>query len=127
MSEQTIELKLSLEQANVVAGSLGKVAYEEVSELINKLQEQAGPQVDKINAAVNEAIEGIEEDEAKQEAASAVDRTIELALSMDEVNAALQAMGQQPYVQVASTIQLVMEQGRPQAEAIAAEAEEAAE
>lgn len=120
MSEQTIELKLVLEQANVIAGSLGKVAYEEVADLITNLQEQAAPQVEAVQAAVAEAVEGIEEDEAKQEAAAAVDRTITLNLTTAETNTALQAMGQMPYVQVAATIQEVMAQGRPQAEAIEA-------
>lgn len=120
MSEQTIELKLPLEQANVIAASLGKVAYEEVADLITNIQEQAAPQVETVQAAVAEAVEGIEEDEAKQEAVAAVDRTMVLNLTTAETNTVLQAMGQMPYVQVAATIQEVMEQGRPQAEAIEA-------
>lgn len=122
-----IELKLSLEQVNLVLAGLGKAQYDQVSGLIDAIKEEAQPQADVISQNIEAAIAGIEDDEAKKEAASAVDRVVELNLTMDQVNTVLNVIGQLPYVQVVSTIDAIIEQGRPQAEVIEAAQAEAAE
>ena len=39
-----IKLELSLEEVNVILGSLGKMPYEVVASVITKVQEQGAPQ-----------------------------------------------------------------------------------
>lgn len=42
-----LKFELSLEEANIILASLSKQPFEVVSKLINKIQEQAAPQLQK--------------------------------------------------------------------------------
>ena len=52
---------------------------------------------------------------------------IKLDLSINDVNAILQSLGDQPFKNVAQVISKIQQQGGPQAEAVAAEEKAAAE
>jgi hypothetical protein len=53
-----IKLELSLEEVNVILGSLGKQPYEVVASVITKVQEQGAPQAKALaDAAKAEAVE----------------------------------------------------------------------
>ena len=131
MSEviDVIELKLSVSEAQAVLTALSKGSYEEVAPLVEELKGQAQPQADEIQAKIDAAVEGIEDEEEAKAAAAEVDTTVVLEMTTAGVNLALNSLGQFPYVQVAGVIQNIMDQGRPQANLIeeakaAAEAEE---
>jgi hypothetical protein len=49
MTTKSIELTLSVDEVNVVLGSLSKQPYEAVSAVINKIQQQGVPQVQSMN------------------------------------------------------------------------------
>jgi len=51
---------------------------------------------------------------------------IKLELSIDEVNTVLRVLGKHPFEEVVSLVGKIKQQGDPQAEALAKEAEEAA-
>ena len=42
------EFKLTLEEANMVLGALGKQPFEQVAKLINNIQTQAQPQLERV-------------------------------------------------------------------------------
>lgn len=44
-----IKLDLTIDEVNVVLASLGKQAFEAVATVIQKIQQQAGPQVQEIS------------------------------------------------------------------------------
>lgn len=44
------ELKLSLNELNAVLAALGRMPYEQVAGLINNVQQQAQPQVEKVQS-----------------------------------------------------------------------------
>ena len=52
-----LNFELTLEEANVILGSLGKMPYESVAGLINKIQEQAQPQLPALEAKMKEDLE----------------------------------------------------------------------
>lgn len=47
-----LKFELTLDEANLVLGSLGKAPFETVANLINKLQQQAQPQLPALEAAM---------------------------------------------------------------------------
>ena len=47
----TIQLNLTLEEVNVVLQALGQLPYAQISPLVEKVRQQAIPQVEKIQAA----------------------------------------------------------------------------
>lgn len=61
------EFKLTLEEANMVLGALGKQPFEVVAKLINNIQAQAQPQLERVQKEV-EAAKAAAADEEKQAA-----------------------------------------------------------
>lgn len=51
MEKYMLKFELTINEANLVLGSLGKMPYESVAELIGKLREQAQPQLAEAEAA----------------------------------------------------------------------------
>lgn len=49
------EFKLTLEEANLVLGALGKQPFETVAKLINNIQSQAQPQIERVQKEVEAA------------------------------------------------------------------------
>jgi len=50
-----LKFELTLEEANTILGALGKAPFETVASLINKLQQQAQPQLPALEAAAKAA------------------------------------------------------------------------
>lgn len=50
-----LKFELTLDEANLVLGALGKAPFETVAGLINKLQQQAQPQLPALEAAAKAA------------------------------------------------------------------------
>lgn len=44
------QFELTLDEANMVLGALGKAPFEQVAALIGKLREQAQPQIERVQA-----------------------------------------------------------------------------
>jgi hypothetical protein len=63
-----LNFELTLEEANVILGSLGKQPYEVVSGIINKIQAQAQPQLPALEAKMREdqEVKAKEEKSAKK-------------------------------------------------------------
>lgn len=53
-----LKFELTVSEANLVVGSLGKMPYETVAELVQKLREQAQPQLAAMEQAESEAVDG---------------------------------------------------------------------
>ena len=51
VQQPTIKLELTLEETNAILGSLGKHPFDQISALINKIQQQASPQLPKAEEA----------------------------------------------------------------------------
>lgn len=62
------EFKLTLEEANAVLGALGKQPFEQVAKLINNIQTQAQPQLERVQKEM-EAAKTAAEAEAQKQAA----------------------------------------------------------
>jgi len=52
-----LNFELTLEETNVILGSLGKMPYDTVAGLIIKIQEQAQPQLPALEARMKSAID----------------------------------------------------------------------
>lgn len=53
----TLKFEITLDEANIILASLGKQPFEAVAGLVQKMQEQAGPQVAEMQKAAQEKAE----------------------------------------------------------------------
>ncbi|QMU64747.1 MAG: hypothetical protein GKR88_10910 [Flavobacteriaceae bacterium] len=59
---EKITLELTVEEANVILEALGQMSFKKVYQLVNKIQQQASPQVNKNGQQTDETLSVSEEE-----------------------------------------------------------------